>query len=188
MLKGNKGVFERPWQSKIPPFEKSVDLNIYYPSNDEDNGLAIVGWRGPSAVTNRFDLMGCSLLLKYLTDTSASPLQQEFVEIEDPFANDIGYSLSENSESIIYLAFTNVPKPKLPKISEKLKTSLNNIAQNGGIDMQRMNTVIHRHMLETLSNIESSPHESVAYMVIGDFLFGNKKEHVILRFINTDLK
>lgn len=139
----------------------------------------VVGWRGPSAVTNRFDLLGCSLLLKYLTDTSASPLKQAFVEVEDPFANDVGYSLQENSESILYLAFTNVPKSKIPKVSDRLKTTLDDIAKDENkIDIQRMNTVIHRHILETLSNLESSPHESVAYMVIGDFLFGQNKEDV----------
>lgn len=154
-------------------------MDIYYPCNDEDNGLVYIGWRGPSAISNRGDLLACTLLLKYLTDTSASPLQQEFVELEDPFASDVRFSLSENSESLLYLMFENVPKPKVSKISTRLMNVLKNIAKDESkIDMQRMNTVIHRHILETLSNIESSPHDSVAFMIIGDFLFGNSKEDV----------
>lgn len=160
-------------------------MDIYYPCNDEDNGLVYIGWRGPSVLSNRYDLLGCTLLLKYLTDTSASPLQQEFVEIEDPFASDVRFSLSENSESLLYLMFENVPKPKVAKISTRLMNVLKDIAKDESkIDMQRMNTVIHRHILETLSNIESSPHDSVAFMIIGDFLFGNSKEDVSF-YINS---
>ena len=163
----------------MPPFTENVDKDIFYPCNDEDNGLVYIGWRGPSAISERIDLIGCSLLLKYLTDTSASPLQKEFVEIEDPFASDVRFSLSENSETLLYLMFENVPKPKIPKISSRLINVMKDIASTESkIDMQRMSTVIHRHMLETLSNLESSPHDSVAYMIIGDFLFGNSKEDV----------
>ncbi|XP_001603808.1 uncharacterized protein C05D11.1 [Nasonia vitripennis] len=182
LAKGDRGPFTRPWQGKVPPFPKNVDMDIYYPCNDEDNGLVYIGWRGPSAISGRSDLLACTLLLKYLTDTSASPLQQEFVEIEDPFASDVRFSLSENSESLLYLMFENVPKPKVSKISVRLMNVLKDIAKDESkIDMQRMNTVIHRHILETLSNIESSPHDSVAFMIIGDFLFGNSKEDLDTR-------
>ncbi|KAL7287806.1 hypothetical protein TKK_0018181 [Trichogramma kaykai] len=174
MKMGKRSQFERPWQNEIPPFTENVERNVFYPCNDETNGLVCVGWRGPSTVSHRIDMLGCMLLLKYLTDTSASPLQKEFVEIEGSFASDVKFSLSENSESLLYIIFQNVPKTKIPKISSKLMNFLKDIYKKG-IDMQRMETVVNRHILETLSNLESSPHDAVAYMIIGDFLFGNDK-------------
>ncbi|XP_012262723.1 uncharacterized protein C05D11.1-like [Athalia rosae] len=177
MSKGNRGPYVRPWQSPVPPLTECVDLDVLYPCDDEDNGLINVGWRGPSAVTELYDMTGCSMLLKYLTDSSVSPLQKEFVEIDDPYASRVGYSLAENSESMLYLIFENVPKSKIPLVKDHLVHVLYDIANKGdGIDMRRMHTVIHRHILETLSHLENSPHDSVAFMVIGDVLYGRTKE------------
>lgn len=163
----------------MPPFEKSVEKDVYYGVHEEDNGMVCIGWRGPSAVTERFDLIGCSLLMKYFTDTSASPLQQQFVEIDSPYCSDVGFNLIENFISLLYLKFYNVPKDKISKINDLLVETLKKIAQSDApIDMQRMNTVVHRHILETLSNIESSPHDYFACTIIGDFLFGRNKEDV----------
>ncbi|KAK2579672.1 hypothetical protein KPH14_011595 [Odynerus spinipes] len=175
LSKGPRGPFERPWQNPVPPLTESVDLDLFYPCDDEDNGIVTVGWRGPSAVHEVYELTACSLLLKYLTDTSVSPLQKEFVEIEDPYASNVLYSLSENSISLLYVIFENVPKPKIPLVKDRLLDVLKQVNESG-IDMKRMKTVVHRNMLETLSNLENCPHDSVAYMIIGDVLYGNTKE------------
>jgi len=34
-------------------------------------------------------MAACLILLRYLTDTSVSPLQKEFVEIDDPYASEV---------------------------------------------------------------------------------------------------
>ncbi|KAL2723884.1 uncharacterized protein V1478_008397 [Vespula squamosa] len=175
LSKGSRGPFERPWQSLVPPFTESVDIDLFYPCDDEDNGIINVGWRGPSCVHEIYDRTGCSLLLKYLTDTPVSPLQKDFVEMKDPYASNVGYSLCENSVSILYIVFENVPKPKIPLFSTRLSEVLKQIYANG-IDMKRMKSVIHRSMLEILSNLENDPHNTVAFMIIGDVLYGNTKE------------
>lgn len=88
-MKGERGPYERPWQSPLPPFEKSEDLIVTYPSDDESNGMAGMAWRGPSAVKEVYALTSCLILLKYLTDSSVAPLQKEFVEIEDPYGSTV---------------------------------------------------------------------------------------------------
>ncbi|KAL2732287.1 uncharacterized protein V1477_014528 [Vespula maculifrons] len=175
LSKGSRGPFERPWQSPVPPFTESVDIELFYPCDDEDNGIINVGWRGPSCVHEIYDRIGCSLLLKYLTDTPVSPLQEDFVEMKDPYASNVAYSLCENSVSILYIIFENVPKPKIPLFSSRLSEVLKEIYEIG-IDMKRMKTVIHRSMLENLSHLENDPHNTVALMIIGDVLYGNTKE------------
>ena len=172
-------MFKRPWQNPVPPLTESVNKTIYYPCNDDDNGMVWIGWRGPSAVKNKYDIIALCLLFKYFTDNAASPLQKVFVETDNAYASSVGYSFSENSESMILLTFDNVPKTKVNLIKSVLDETLKNISNSkDGIDLQRMRAVIHRYMLEILSNLESCPHESVAFMIIGDVLFGNNNEDV----------
>ena len=172
-------MYKRPWQDPVPPLSESVDLNVYYPCDDEDNGLVIAGWRGPSAIHEFYDLIGCTLLLKYLTDTSVSPLQKEFVECTDPYASNVGYNICENSVPLFNLEFSNVPKDKIPQIKDHLMQILKGIvSEENGIDMKRMNTIIHKYILETLSSLENNPHDAVAFILVGDILFGNNNEDV----------
>ncbi|XP_046995924.1 uncharacterized protein C05D11.1-like isoform X1 [Schistocerca americana] len=175
--KGNRAPFTRPWQSPVPPLTESLDLEVPYPCDEEDHGMVYIAWRGPSAVKELYRMCACSVMLKYLTDTSVSPLQKEFVEIDDPYASKVGYSLAENSESMLYLIFENVPNQKLCLVRDRLMQVLNGIARGDEkIDMRRMRAVIHRQILESLSHLENSPHDSIAFMIIGDMLYGNTKE------------
>ena len=175
MSKGSRGLFKRPWQSPVPRLTKTVDLDVYYPCDDEDNGIVDVAWQGPSAVHEIYDLLGCTLLLKYLTDTSVSPLQKELVEIDDPYASDVGYCCCEYSVSLLYLELTSVPKLKISLIKDQLIKTLNDVHAKG-IDMKRMKRVVHRRILETLSSLENDPHDTIAYMIFGYALYGNTKE------------
>ena len=91
----------------------------------------------------------------------------------------VSYSLAENSQSMLYLMFENVPSEKLDLVKDKLTAALKRIADGEEkVDMKRMQTVIHRHVLESLSHLENNPHETIAFMVIGDILYGNTKEDV----------
>ncbi|XP_034934378.1 uncharacterized protein C05D11.1-like [Chelonus insularis] len=187
LSKGSRGPFERPWQDPVPPFTESVVKNIYYPCDDEDNGIVSVGWRGPSGVSEIYDFTGCSLLLKYLTDNSVSPLQKEFVEVDDPYACNVELYLVENSISMLYLMFSGVPIPKIPLAQDHLKKVLADVYNNPkGIDMKRMATVIHRHELETLSNLENMPHDTMTLAIIGDVLYGQTIDDLKQRLNTID--
>lgn len=175
--KGERGAFEKPWQSPVPDFPASVDKEVVYSCDEEDNGMVFVGWRGPSAVTDLHGITACCLLLKYLCDTSASPLQQEFVENDDPCASNVSFSLAENKEAMIYMIFSNVPIQKLNVIKSKLDARLKKFVEGEEhIDMKRMQTVVNRHRQETLSHLETNPHDAVAFMAIADMLYGTSKD------------
>ncbi|XP_015438659.1 PREDICTED: uncharacterized protein C05D11.1-like [Dufourea novaeangliae] len=185
MLKGNRGVFEKPWQSPVPPLLKSIDLDVQYPCDDEDNGVVKVAWRGPSIVNEIYDFVGCILLLHYLTDTSVSPLQQEFLETSEPYASNVGYYPCEYSVSVLCLQFENVPKPKISHVKAQLQKTLNDVHEKG-IDMKRLKTVIHRRILQTLSCLESNPQNVIAHMLFIHVLYGNTKEDLDQRL--NDIK
>ncbi|XP_058054864.1 uncharacterized protein C05D11.1-like [Anopheles bellator] len=178
LSKGALPPFKKPWQTPVAPLAESKNLHINYPADEEDCGLVNIAWRGPKATTEYDTLTACSVLLRYLTDTSASPVQRDFIENENPDASSVSYSILENSVSLLYIAFENVPLGKESSIFPKLKSLLDSIA-NGTekLDMTRMRNVIERYRLEALSSVESNPHDHIAFHVIGETLYGSSDEH-----------
>ena len=175
-----KSEFVRPWGSPVAPLKESVSKDIKYPCDEEDNGMVFIAWRGPSAVKNYQATYPIIILMEYLTETSISPLQAAFVEVEeDPLASSVDYSIIENSESCIYLEFSNVPVKKIPEIEGKLNQVLSELKN---INMERMKTIIERRVLSQLSNLENSPHESIAFLAIGEFLYGQEPKDLDVRF------
>lgn len=125
---GQRSTLVRPWTTPVPPLDKSQNIRIVYPSDEEDAGIVIVAWRGPLCTVDNLKLTACSVLLRYLADTSVSPLQREFVEIADPYASQISFTINENLESLLYFTFENVPMEKIDLVNDKLIGILTNIA------------------------------------------------------------
>lgn len=70
-----------------------------------------------------------SVLIRYLSETSVSPLQREMVEISDPYASTVSYNIIENYESAIYFTFENVPLEKIDLVYDKMVSVLTNISE-----------------------------------------------------------
>lgn len=60
----------------------------------------------------------------------------------------------------------------------KLKITLKKILDSEDIDMPKLQSIINKFKLEHLSNLENSPHNVIAMMVIGHMLYGNTKGDV----------
>ncbi|XP_063960885.1 uncharacterized protein C05D11.1-like [Lytechinus pictus] len=176
----------RPWQSPVPPLPEKVVETVKYPSDDESNGMIYLAWRGACA-DDMYKMSALLILLEYLTDTSVAPLQRDFVELSDAYCSKVRYSIIEATASCLYLKFENVPKAKLGDINGRTFSLLNNLS-NGteDIDMVRMKSVIHRRILEALNNMEDNPHETFAFMCIGDFLYDNTEEELKQRLNQVD--
>ena len=145
-----------------------------------------VAWRGPSA-TALYRMFATMVLMEYLTETSVSPLQARFVESEDPLASSVGYSLIENKESTVYLTFSNVPKKKIPNVGRELKKALEDIVSGvTAWDRSRMSTVIKRRISQQMSQVENTPHDAVAFIAIGDMLYGNSTEDLRVRLNSVE--
>jgi hypothetical protein len=37
----------------IEPLTESVEKDVTYPADEEDNGVVLIGWRGPSSITEQ---------------------------------------------------------------------------------------------------------------------------------------
>lgn len=167
----------RPWMSEVPPLtEKLVEKRVLFPTEDESVGTVTLGWRGPS-VNEYYEIQGIKMLFNYLTDTPVAPLQRDLVEIEEPLCGDIDFSFFENKETAISLAADNVPKENLDDIKTNVLEILGNIASGKEeFDMERMKAQIHRSVLEEMNAVEDSPHDTLAFLSIGDFLYSTKSD------------
>lgn len=184
---GDRGPFTKPWQSPVPPLEESSVFEIPYPCDEEKHGLFMASWRGPYA-KDIGDVLAVQVLMEYLTDTSISPLQREFVENESPYCNDVSFNVTENSECLINLMFSNVPVEKLGDLKDKLFEVLTKLADGTEvIDMDRMATTLHKKKLHILEQMESNPHEQLALWLIVDFLYGTSNENLHERLRPTIL-
>jgi len=61
MLQALQNNYEKPWQSAVPPLEQSVEIVEKYPSDEEENGMVVVGWRGPLSKVILIVLLNCTL-------------------------------------------------------------------------------------------------------------------------------
>ena len=185
--RGEREPFLRPWSGEVPRLELDTTLTVPYPADEEDNGMVYIAWRGPSAVTALYRMFATMILMEYLTETSVSPLQARFVEVDSPMASAVRYNFIENKDSCVFLMFENVPKEKVPEVGPELKKVLQElVAGKIAWDSRRMETVIQRRILEQSSQMENSPHDAVAFMAIGDMLYGNSEADLDTRLNSAD--
>ncbi|KAF9812013.1 hypothetical protein SFRURICE_021370 [Spodoptera frugiperda] len=134
-------------------------------STVEDDIIAkvIFGWRGPllteeDALKN---LTAVAILLRYLCDTAAAPLQRCLVEREDALAGDISYNLTENIASLIKIELDNVPIDKLEQARDEALKCLGTVRSGeDAIDMERLRRLLRKQLRESIASLESDPHHA----------------------------
>lgn len=50
IFQGNRGDYVRPWQNPVDAVTKSSNIVALYPSDEENNGMISVGYRGPNSL------------------------------------------------------------------------------------------------------------------------------------------
>ena len=84
------------------------------------------------------------------------------------------------------MIFENVPLNKLELIRPKLEKSLLNFYESDdSLSLPRLKSLIEKQKAETLTSLENQPHDSIAFMIIGDMLHGNTTEDVSNIFFFT---
>jgi Zn-dependent M16 (insulinase) family peptidase len=117
------------------------------------------------------------LLFEYLTDSSVGAFQLEFVENDDPLCSGVAYSEMENSRTTFYFEYEAVPQENVKKIVPTMEKTLKQQVKN--FDISRMKDIIQKNFQEELSSMENTPHNSIAYAVIGDYLYGSDDNAVV---------
>lgn len=111
-----------------------------FPTDEEDDGMARMSWRGPPAIVREYPLNGIpyiiffslslssqeryqftavAMILEYLSDSPVAPLQARLVEVPEPYCAEISQSVYENSETCVGFSFSGVPTEQLSILENK---------------------------------------------------------------------
>lgn len=159
--------------SAVPPVIKETKSEtVEFPESDESVGELALHFLGP-APTDHLTLKAIDILGVYLTDTAASPLTKEFVEIASPYCTYVAfYECTRSTFSELGVYFGSVPTEHLETLDRLFKASIQRIAKEG-LDMDRMNTVISRDELKIRSALENKGGDLFSNAMINDFVYGD---------------
>lgn len=121
-------------------------------------GEVSLNWIGPSYQ----DFLGekaLGVLNAYLSDSAISPLQKELIEVDEPWATSLGFASTDYSTSVLQLALSSVPTPKLDQVEEAVKNILRRTLK-AGIDMERMTMILNREQRKVRKHIASHRHSA----------------------------
>lgn len=146
---------------------------VNFPERDESIGEVQISWLGPT-MDDSLELQALDVLSTYLTDSPVSPMQQEFVERDEPLCTDIYIGNNERAgRTVLSASFSAVPTAQLDELDGHLDRLLRRIVSQG-IDMARMRTVLRRERERLLSQLEMRPADCFSDVLIHDFLYGRQ--------------
>jgi len=179
---GWKRPFVETPSAKAPKIEEDRVVTVEFPEKDESMGEVCVSWIGvPSSdfLTDK----AIDILNSYLSDSAISPLQKALVEIDEPYATDIGFDTSDQTTTVINLNMSSVPVEKLDKVVGETKAVMRGILKDG-IDMERMTMVLHREQRKLLNTLEKDASDALTYSLLSDFLFGKEDSSELPESLN----
>ncbi|CEG84257.1 hypothetical protein RMATCC62417_18088 [Rhizopus microsporus] len=165
---------QRPWVSTgdFPNLEKNIEDTVLFADEDESMGTLLIAWNGP--MCNDFlSQKELEVLNVYLTDSSVSVLQKEFVETEDPLCTDVDFYISDHLKSTLTFTASSVPIEEMERLPIEFFKTLNRLVEEEDIDMKRMATVIEKEILQLLKSAETDAHDTAAAVAVFDFLYGS---------------
>lgn len=159
------------------PLSPLGDTGIHYvqvPSMVDDQCLLYAGYRGPETNTNYRDCVAIEILLWYLVESSASPLQMEFVHCADPLCSSIEYEISHLKITKFVIKFGGVVRGGCEKLATRFDTLMRRYISddNMNIDMDRLSRIIARKEHLSLLNLETNPHKLALEAALVHFKYG----------------
>jgi Zn-dependent M16 (insulinase) family peptidase len=117
-----------------------------------------------------------------LVDTSASPLFQKFVELDEPLANDVDFGFKYFLKTGIVLIISNVPMDEInggkpeKEILEKYKNILDELFHKVGhkeakfITETSIKSSIRKNRIKHFESLEDDPHAVISALLLPDIL------------------
>ncbi|TKR78018.1 hypothetical protein L596_018892 [Steinernema carpocapsae] len=166
--------FPQPFATELPDIKESQLKKIECPADDSVTGIVEVAWFGPKAA-ELYEVSALMVLADYLKDTAVSPLEKDFVQLEDPFCSHVSLSMEEQSKCSLIMEFNGVPVEKLGAVKDRFfnKTLLEHDDPNK-FDMNRMSFLIHQSILKCHTKMESDGHNQIFHTLIGHQLYGDR--------------
>ncbi|CAB4060734.1 Uncharacterized protein C05D11.1 [Lepeophtheirus salmonis] len=173
--------------SEMQGIENLRSSLIYYPSLDAlYPGNCSYEVTTGGKLKNLRDSTSMESIRDFHNNNSASPLIEEFVEIEKPLATNVDYELFDFKEPVIFMEFSSVPVEKMPQTEELFRKVLLKIVDAGpeGFDMNSMKTLIKRVLQRRLIKLENGPQTLIFDPTSNDQMYGEKKEDLRTFFLS----
>lgn len=157
---------------------------VNFPSNEDNLGSIGLAWRGAFA-KDLTKVLSFHVIFKYLRETSSSPLYQNFVQIENPWATDIDYEIKPLYHTIMTLIFSGVPNRPDCESSNGLapnliKSMLKKVLKSLMEDMEEFGNSIKLCLssfeLKLIELIEDDPYETINSYTIPELIVSSIDE------------
>lgn len=163
---GWKRPFVETSTSQPLSIERSIEKTIRFMEHDESVGEVSISTLGPEP-NDFLTIAALYILGKYLTHSTASPLQKQFVDIPTPYATSVSFSDSDRvNKKELGLSMSDVPSKHLDEIGKLVLDKLRRIVETDGLDMRRMDMVLRQQRRKLLSSIEQDMSDVVVGAVI----------------------
>uniref|UniRef100_A0A1I7U966 Presequence protease, mitochondrial n=1 Tax=Caenorhabditis tropicalis TaxID=1561998 RepID=A0A1I7U966_9PELO len=176
--------FPKPFSFTLPEIKESTVHKVECPTDDASRGAVEVAWfaHHPSDLDTHSSL---HVLFDYLSNTSVSPLQKDFILLEDPLASSVSFHIAEGVKCDMRLNFTGVPVEKLEEVAPKFfdKTVREHLEADHW-DMERMGYLIDQSILNELVKLETNAPKDIMSHIIGHQLFDNEDVELLKKRTN----
>lgn len=150
---------------------ETVIKTVEFPDEDESSGDVNFAWIGPEGTDLILD-QAMDTIGKYLTSSSVSLLNQEFIEIENPIASSSGFYTESYVNSCIHMSLSNVPTGKLDSVPQLVLDLLKTHCTKEQLDLKRLREITEQSMWKYIYQTEKSS-ENLATLAIFEFEYGN---------------
>uniref|UniRef100_A0A1I7ZZX7 Peptidase_M16_C domain-containing protein n=1 Tax=Steinernema glaseri TaxID=37863 RepID=A0A1I7ZZX7_9BILA len=166
--------FRRPFSTDIPELKESQMKKIECPADESVTGVVEIAWFGPKA-QELYEVSALSVLSDYLRDTAVSPLEKDFVQLEDPYCSHVNLSMDEQTKCTLVMEFSGVPVDKLELVKDRFfDKTLREHADASKFDMNRMEFLINQSILKCHTKMETDGHNQIFHTLIGHQLYGDR--------------
>ncbi|VBB28196.1 unnamed protein product [Acanthocheilonema viteae] len=150
-------LFNKPFKNPMLMPAEPQEKQIVCPSEDEKLGTVEIAWIGPS--NNFQDLQQLRVLAHYLADTAASPLEQDFVQLDEQLASFVRLYIREQCISEIVLFNKTLPQ-----------------TFENSFDAVRMTNMITHLIDKSVSRMETDCHNFVFEVICMHQIYGKYEE------------
>ncbi|CAL2036083.1 unnamed protein product [Caenorhabditis brenneri] len=176
--------FPTPFSFQLNDIKESTVHKVSCPSDDASRGSVEVAWfaHHPSDLDTHSSL---HVLFDYLSNTSVSPLQKDFILLEDPLASSVAFHIAEGVRCDMRLNFAGVPVEKLEEVAPKFfdKTVREHL-EEANWDMERMGYLIDQTIQNEMVKLETNAAKDIISHVIGFQLFDNENVELLKKRTN----
>lgn len=176
---------KRPFvdQPQDGPLTETCIKTVPFPDQDESSGDVSISWIGPDSRDTVSD-QAVEVLLRYLTSSSVSLFNQEFVEIADPWAAGTSHYTESYVRTAMTITFDSVSTERQEQLPSKVLALLKDHCNEKKMDLVRLKDMVEQIKWQFVHSCEKSP-EPLSDIAIYEFEYGKDMKEDLVTYCKT---